>query len=98
MLSNAYAYPGLFRREIFERLEGDSPTDGWPSLAQLYLGGAHIVSIPLTLIARAVEPETLETHPQEALAVAQRHERALPDSASGLARLAAGLEAAETGT
>ena len=89
MLFNGYGTVALIRRSLLADVEED-----WPLLARLSLGGARIVSVPVPLVTRSAEPGNLERDPADALLVAERFERALPDSLRSLARLAAGLAAA----
>jgi hypothetical protein len=97
LLSNSYGSPALIRRSLLDGIDTRSPAEGdadWLLLARLNLAGASIVSIPLPLVTRTAPPGSLERHPTDALAVADRHEQALPDALRPLARLAAGLAAA----
>jgi glycosyltransferase involved in cell wall biosynthesis len=97
LLSNSYGSPALIRRSLLDGIDTRSPAEGdadWLLLARLNLAGASIVSIPLPLVTRTEAPGSLERHPTDALAVADRHEQALPDALRPLARLAAGLAAA----
>ena len=89
LLFNGYGTVALIRRSLLGDIEAD-----WPLLARLSLGGARIVSVPVPLVTRSAEPGNLERDPADALLVAERFERALPDSLRSLARLAAGLAAA----
>jgi len=89
LLFNGYGTVALIRRSLLADVEED-----WPLLARLSLGGARIVSVPVPLVTRSAEPGNLERDPADALLVAERFERALPDSLRSLARLAAGLAAA----
>jgi hypothetical protein len=49
--------------------------------------------VPAPLVTRSARPGSLERDPADALLVAERFERALPESLRPLARLAAGLAA-----
>jgi glycosyltransferase involved in cell wall biosynthesis len=94
LLSNAYGCVALVRRSLLaESADGLAGRADWPLLASLGVRGAKIVSAPLALVRSTASPETLESRPGEALLVTQELERVLPESASGLARLAAGLAA-----
>ena len=77
MLGNGYGTVALVRRAL---LESPVAEPHWPLFAQLSLGGARIVSVPMPLASRPVPPARLETHPAEALRVLDHFERALPDS------------------
>jgi glycosyltransferase involved in cell wall biosynthesis len=94
LLFNGYGTSALVRRSLL----GDSTVPTWPTLADLAAGGARIVSVPAPLVTRRAPPATIERQPEEALLVAERFERAAPESARSLARLAAGLAAASTST
>src|SRR5437868_7223548 len=72
------------------RASGDAD---WPLLAQLATAGARIVSVPTPLLTSERRPGTLEHEPASALLVVAALERALPEPARLLARLAAGLAA-----
>ena len=85
LLFNGYGTTALVRRSLL----GDTDVPAWPLLAELALAGAHIVSVPAPLVTR----HAVEQDPSEALLVAERFERAAPDPARALARLAAGLAA-----
>ena len=89
-----YGCVALVRRSLLaESADGLAGRADWPLLASLGVRGAKIVSAPLALVRSTASPETLESRPAEALLVTQELERVLPESASGLARLAAGLAA-----
>ena len=90
LVSNSYGTAALIRRSLLADLT--APLD-WPLLARLYLEGARIVSIPLPLVCSRRAPQSIDTHPTEALAVSALYDGALPDSLRSLARLAAGLAA-----
>ncbi len=97
LLSNSYGTPALIRRSLLEGVETPWPIEGdadWPLLAKLHLNGANIVSIPLPLLTRSDPPGSVERHPADALLVLDQHELALPDRLRLLARVAAGLGAA----
>jgi glycosyltransferase involved in cell wall biosynthesis len=89
LLFNGYGTSALVRRSLL----GDARKPTWPLLAGLAAGGAHIVSVPAPLVTRRSPPATIERQPAEALLVAERFERAAPEAARSLARLAAGLAA-----
>jgi glycosyltransferase involved in cell wall biosynthesis len=89
LLFNGYGTSALVRRSLL----GDATEPTWPLLAGLAAGGAHIVSVPAPLVTRRAPPATIERQPAEALLVAERFERAAPEAARSLARLAAGLAA-----
>jgi O-antigen biosynthesis protein len=98
LISNSYGTPALIRRSLLDDLSTTWPVEGdpdWPLLARLHLGGARIVSIPIPLVTRTDPPGSLERHPADALLVLSRHEQALPGQLRPLARLAAGLAAAQ---
>lgn len=95
VLENGYGTTALVRRSLLSQLAttrtaGDA---NWPLLAQLSAVGARIVSVPAPLLSSERRPGTLEREPANALLVVEALERALPDPARLLARLAAGLAA-----
>jgi len=92
VLANHYGTAALIRRALLDD-PGAASRSRWPLLAQLNAAGAQIVSVPLTLVTAARAPATLERDPADALLVVEALERALPDHARLLARLAAGLAA-----
>jgi glycosyltransferase involved in cell wall biosynthesis len=89
LLENGYGTVALLRRSLL----GDVVGDDWPLLARLNAAGAHVVSVPLPLVARTAPPGTLERNPGDALRVVDAFEAALPAELRPLARLAAGLAA-----
>ena len=91
LLSNGYGTAALVRRELSEA-RGGEPV--WPWLAGLAATGARIVSVPLPLVRAAAPPATLESHPEDALAVLRHLERAAPASARLSGELALRLAAA----
>jgi glycosyltransferase involved in cell wall biosynthesis len=96
VLANHYGNVALVRRALLSDDAGRRPAEhdpDWPLLARLAASGARILSVPRPLVRRAVPPGTIQQHPGDALLAVQELERALPPSASGLARLAAGLAA-----
>jgi O-antigen biosynthesis protein len=96
LLENGYGTVALLRRALLGELATAWPVEGdpdWPLLARLSASGARIVSVPAPLLTRRTRPGTLEQHPSDALLVLDQFERALPDQARSLARLAAGLAA-----
>ena len=98
LLSNSYGTAALIRRPLVHGLATAWPVEGdsdWPFLAGLHLAGARIVSIPTPLVTRTDPPGSLERHPTDALLVLHAHEQALPGQVRPLARLAAGLAAAQ---
>jgi len=95
VLQNAYGTAALIRRALLPegaaiRPAGDAD---WPLLAQLSAAGARIVSVPTPLLTSERRPGTLGHEPANALLVVAALERALPEPARLLARLAAGLAA-----
>ena len=97
VLANDYGNVALVRRSLFSDVAGHRPAEhdpDWPLLARLAASGAQIVSIPVPLVTRTRRPGSVEEHPADALLAVQELERALPDAAASLARLAAGLAAA----
>jgi hypothetical protein len=97
LLFNGYGTIALIRRSLLGDLMTPRPVENdadWPLLAELSLVGARIVSVPAPLVTRSVRPGSLERDPRDALLIAERFERALPESLRSLARLAAGLAAA----
>jgi glycosyltransferase involved in cell wall biosynthesis len=90
LLENGYGTVALLRRSLLD----DVRDHDWPLLARLNAAGAHVVSVPLPLVARNAPPGTLEQDPSDALRVVDAFEGALPDQLRLLARLAAGLAAA----
>lgn len=97
LLFNGYGTVALIRRSLLADLTTPWPVENdadWPLLADLSVGGARIVSVPAPLVTRSARPGSLEHDPSDALLVANRFERALPDALRSLARLAAGLAAA----
>jgi glycosyltransferase involved in cell wall biosynthesis len=98
LLANHYGKVALVRRALLGDLTTEWPPQGdadWPLLARLAAGGANIVSVPRALVTGAAPPGRLEDQPSDALVVAHQLERALPESLRGLARLTAGLAAAQ---
>ena len=93
VLENGYGTAALVRREL---LRGCATTRPWPLLAQLSASGARIVSVPAPLVTSNRPPATVDDNPEDALLVAAALERALPDQARLLARLAAGLAAEQS--
>jgi glycosyltransferase involved in cell wall biosynthesis len=96
LLFNGYGTVALIRRSLLGDLTTRWPVENdadWPLLAELAVGGARIVSVPAPLVTRSARPGSLERDPADALLVADRFERALPESLRPLARLAAGLAA-----
>jgi hypothetical protein len=91
LLANDYGTVSLVRGSLLH----EAADARWPLLARLSVGGARIVSVPLPLASGAARPATARSDPAEGLAVAELFERALPESQRHLARLAAGLAAAE---
>jgi glycosyltransferase involved in cell wall biosynthesis len=89
LLFNGYGTSALVRRSLLR----DGDVASWPMLAELALEGAHIVSVPVPLVTRRARPATIQRNPAEALLVAERFERATPEPARSLARLATGLAA-----
>jgi glycosyltransferase involved in cell wall biosynthesis len=95
-LSNDYGNVALFRRTVLEDLTTPWPAEAdpdWPLLAGLATSGARIVSVPAPLVTRSRRPGSVEHDPSDALLVAERLERALPDPMRTTARLVAGLAA-----
>jgi glycosyltransferase involved in cell wall biosynthesis len=95
-LSNGYGNVALIRRALLDDVGNGWPVESdpaWSLLAGLSARGARIVSVPLPLVTRTTVPGTIERDPSDALLVVEQLERALPDSARSLARLAAGLAA-----
>lgn len=95
-LSNTYGTVALIRRSLLDAgtAQGAAARDpDWPLLARLVLAGADLVSVPETLVTTAQFPGDVRNDPVGALAVTQEFERRLPETAQGLARLAAGLAA-----
>jgi glycosyltransferase involved in cell wall biosynthesis len=98
LLANHYGTAALVRRALLGNVSTDWPVESdayWPLLARLSAQGAKIVSVPWALVTRSTPPGKLEHHPSDALLVAQELERALPAPMQGLARLTAGLAAAQ---
>jgi len=95
VLQNGYGTAALIRRALLPEGAAARPAGDadWPLLAQLAAAGAHIVSVPVPLLSTERRPGTLEHEPANALLVAAALERALPDPARLLARLAVGLAA-----
>jgi glycosyltransferase involved in cell wall biosynthesis len=96
MLSNSYGNVALIRRALLDDVGNGWPVErdpAWPLLAGLSDRGARIVSVPLPLVTRTAVPGTIGRDPSDALLVVEQLERAMPDSARSLARLAAGLAA-----
>src|SRR5262249_30314795 len=96
VLGNDYGTVALVRRSLLTDVTAARPAEhdpDWPLMARLATSGARIISIPRPLVATAARPGSLEEHPANALLVVQELERALPDAAASLARLAAGLAA-----
>jgi glycosyltransferase involved in cell wall biosynthesis len=95
VLQNGYGTAALIRRALLPESAAARPAGDadWPLLAQLSAAGARIVSVPMPLLASERRPGTLEHEPANALLVVAALERALPDPARLLARLAAGLAA-----
>ena len=91
LLENGYGTVALLRRSLL----GDVGDDDWPLLARLNAAGARVVSVPVPLVARTAAPGTLEQNPEAALRVVDAFEAALPAQLRPLARLAAGLAAAQ---
>jgi glycosyltransferase involved in cell wall biosynthesis len=91
LLSNGYGTAAFVRRELSEG-RGGEPV--WPWLAGLAASGARIVSVPLPLVRATTPPATLETRPDEALAVLRHLESAAPTSARLSAELALRMAAA----
>ncbi len=89
LLADDYGEPALVRRGLLDA--SDAASAGWPLLARLSAGGAHIASIPLPLVAASSAPGTLERSPAEALLVIEELERTMPRAFASLARLAGGL-------
>ena len=88
LVENHYGAAALVRRSLLP----DTREPLWPLLARLVTSGAQIVSIPRALVERG-DPEVADG-PAEALAVVQRFEERLPPALRSLARLTAGLAAA----
>jgi transposase len=98
LLANGYGMVALLRRSLLGDLATAWPVVGdhdWPLLARLNSSGARVVSVPQTLVRRAVRPGTLELEPSDAILVVEAFEHALPDQLRHLARLAAGLAAVD---
>jgi glycosyltransferase involved in cell wall biosynthesis len=93
LLANHYGTTALLRRSLLRDLT--TTESDWPLLASLAASGARIVSVPTPLLSCELPAGTLEREPSDALLVVQAFERALPDHLRLLARLAAGLAAAE---
>jgi hypothetical protein len=95
VLQNGYGTAALIRRALLPEGAAARPAGDadWPLLGQLSAAGARIVSVPTPLLASERRPGTLEHEPANALLVVAALERALPDPARLLARLAAGLAA-----
>jgi glycosyltransferase involved in cell wall biosynthesis len=95
-LSNTYGTVALIRRSLLNaetaRVVG-AKDPNWPLVARLVLAGADLVSVPETLVTTERRPGDVKNDPVGALAVAKEFERRLPETAHGLARLAAGLAA-----
>jgi glycosyltransferase involved in cell wall biosynthesis len=94
LLFNGYGTVALIRRSLLGDLMTSRPVENdadWPLLAEMSLVGARIVSVPAPLVTRSARPGSLERDPRDALLIAERFERALPESLRSLARLAAGL-------
>jgi glycosyltransferase involved in cell wall biosynthesis len=93
-LSNTYGTVALLRRSLLGPRTVENARDlAWPLLARLVLSGARLVSVPETLATTAARPGSVKDDPVGALAVGREFERQLPETAHGLARLAAGLAA-----
>jgi hypothetical protein len=88
LIDNHYGAAALVRRSLI----GDAQEAMWPRLARLVTGGAQIVSVPRALVERSKE---ITQSPADALQVARRFEERLPPALRSLARLAAGLAAAD---
>jgi hypothetical protein len=104
LLTNGYGTVALLRRSLLEAPPdaspnhpsnaGSPPADpDWPLLAQLSVGGARIVSIPIPLVAATRRPGALESHPGDARRVLNLLEGAVPSNLRFIAELAARLAA-----
>jgi O-antigen biosynthesis protein len=96
VLGNGYGTVALLRRELLGDVTDPWPVawdPDWPMLARLSALGAQIVSVPASLVTRAVGPGMLDPNPSDGLLVVEQLERTLPVPLRGLARLAAGLAA-----
>ena len=99
VLANHYGNVALYRRELLADVTTPWPAEAdadWTPLAALAARGARIVSLPIPLVTRARPPGSVGRDPSDALLAADQLERALPGSLRQLARLAAGLAAADS--
>jgi glycosyltransferase involved in cell wall biosynthesis len=99
LLSNCYGAVGLIRRSLLSDETDPGPVDGdpdWRLFARLSMAGAHIVSVPTSLVDRGAYPSDLEHHSFDTLLVVQQLEQHLPRRLRLVARLAAGLAAPST--
>jgi glycosyltransferase involved in cell wall biosynthesis len=90
LIENQYGAAALARRSLV----AESGEPMWPLLARLGTGGARIVSIPRALVERRDAGTAAGDRAAEALAVVHRFEERLPPALRSLARLTAGLAAA----
>lgn len=104
LLANDYGTVSLLRRSLLGQPADTRPVrvadagldaadPDWPLLAELSVGGARIVSIPIPLVSRKARPAAIDSHPDEALRVLNHFERAVPPKLRLIAEFAARLAA-----
>jgi glycosyltransferase involved in cell wall biosynthesis len=98
VLSNSYGTVALLRRSLLAELTTRRPVEedlDWPLLADLHIRGARIVSVPAPLVSSSRHPGSVDGRSSDALLVVERLEGELPGNLKLLARVAAGISAAE---